>query len=81
MLELKLKLEVIFEDNVDMKIESMIGSAPLGVELQINDLLFINDLEGFFEVWDDEVKDLFYFQTEDELIDYIKINIEDISNK
>ena len=75
--ELKLKLEGIFGDNVDMKIESMIGSAPLGVELQINDLLFINNLEGFFEVWNDEVKDLFYFQTEDELIDYIKTKIEE----
>ncbi len=75
--ELKLKLEGIFEDNIDMKIESMIGSAPLGVELIINDLLFINDVEECYEVWNDEVKDLFYFQTEDELIDYIKINIEE----
>ena len=78
--ELKLKLEGIFGDNIDMKIESMIGSAPLGVELQINDLFFINDVEECYEVWNDEVKDLFYFQTEDELIDYIKINIEEVTN-
>jgi hypothetical protein len=77
---LKLKLEGIFGDNVDIEIESMIGSAPLGVELQINDLFFINDVEECYEVWNDEVKDLFYFQTEDELIDYIKINIEEVTN-
>jgi hypothetical protein len=70
--ELKLKLEGIFEDNVTMEIESMFGSDPVGLELIINDLLFINDLEGFFEVWNNKVQDLFYFQTEDELIDYIK---------
>ena len=70
--ELKLKLEGIFGDNITMEIESMIGSDPVGLELIINDLLFINDLEGFFEVWNDKVQDLFYFQTEDELIDYIK---------
>jgi hypothetical protein len=75
--ELKLKLEGIFGDNVDMKIESMMGSNPIGVELIINDLLFINDVEGCYEVWNDGVKDLFYFQTEDELIGYIKINIEE----
>ena len=70
--ELKLKLEGIYGDNVTMEIESMKGSDPVGLELIINDLLFINDLEGFFEVWNDKVQDLFYFQTEDELIDYIK---------
>ena len=70
--ELKLKLEGIFGDNITMEIESMLGSDNVGIELIINDLLFINDLEGFFEVWNDKVQDLFYFQTEDELIDYIK---------
>ena len=70
--ELKLKLEGIFGDNITMEIESMKGSDPVGIELIINDLLFINDFEGFFEVWNDKVQDLFYFQNEDELIDYIK---------
>jgi hypothetical protein len=75
--DLKLKLEGIYGDNVDMKIENMLGITPIGVELIINDLLFINDVEDVFEVWNDEVKDLVYFQTEDELINYIKINIEE----
>ena len=75
MLELKLKLEGIFGDNVDVKIENMFGSNPVGQTLIINNLLFICEEDGWLEVWDDGVQELFYFQTEDELVDFIKTKI------
>ena len=75
MLELKLKLEGIFGDNVDLKIENMFGSNPVGQTLIINNLLFICEEDGWLEVWDDSVQELFYFQTEDELVDFIKTKI------
>jgi len=75
MLELKLKLEGIFGDNVDVKIENMSGSNPVGQTLIINNLLFICEEDGWLEVWDDGVQELFYFQTEDELVNFIKTKI------
>jgi hypothetical protein len=75
MLELKLKLEGIFGDNVDIKIENMGGGNPVGQTLIINNLLFICEEDGWLEVWDDGVQELFYFQTEDELFNFIKTKI------
>ena len=75
--ELKLKLEGIFGDNVDIKIGKFSGSNPDDrFTLELNDLLFICEEEdGWIEVWDDGVQELFYFQTEDELFNFIKTKI------
>ena len=76
MLELKLKLEGIFGDNVDIKIGKFSGSNPDDrFTLELNDLLFICEEDGWLEVWDDGVQELFYFQTEDELVNFIKTKI------
>jgi hypothetical protein len=75
MKSLKLKLEEIFGDNVDVKIENMGGGNPVGQTLIINNLLFICEEDGWIEVWDDGVQELFYFQTEDELFNFIKTKI------
>ena len=72
---LKLELEGIFGDNVDIKIENMGGGNPVGQTLIINNLLFICEEDGWLEVWDDGVQELFYFQTEDELFNFIKTKI------
>jgi hypothetical protein len=68
MKDLKLKLDSIFDESNDIKIEKTKGIT----ELIINDLLFINRIDEQFEVWNDIEEDLFYFIEEDDLINYIK---------
>ena len=65
--ELKLKLEGIFGDNVEIKTGKFKGSNPDDrITLELNDLFFICEEDGWLEVWDDKVQ---------ELIDYIKEKI------
>jgi len=73
MKDLKLKLEEVFENKFDIQIEKTNGIT----ELIINDLLFINRVDEQFEVWNDTVEDLFYFIEEDDLINYIKSQLEE----
>ena len=73
MKDLKLKLEEVFENKFDIQIEKTNGIT----ELIINDLLFINRVDEQFEVWNDTVDDLFYFIEEDDLINYIKSQLEE----
>jgi hypothetical protein len=73
MKDLKLKLEEVFENKFDIQIEKTNGIT----ELIINDLLFINRVDEQFEVWNDTEDDLFYFIEEDDLINYIKSQLEE----
>jgi hypothetical protein len=73
MKDLKLKLEEVFENKFDIQIEKTKGVT----ELIINDLLFIDKVDGWFVVWNDTVEDLFSFYEEDDLIDYIKSQLEE----
>ena len=73
MKDLKLKLEEVFENKFDIQIEKTKGVT----ELIINSLIFINRVDEQFEVWNDTEDDLFYFIEEDDLINYIKSQLEE----
>ena len=76
MKDLKLKLETIFGEAVEIIIRKIEDDFDGGTELVINDSIFITGEEDEFEAFHEE-DDLNYFNKESKLIDYIREKLEE----
>jgi len=72
---LKLKLETIFGKDLEIIIRKIENDFDEGIELVINNNIFITNIEDEFEVFTEE-DDLNYFIGEEELVNYIKEKLE-----
>ena len=76
MKDLKLKLETIFGEAVEIIIREIEDDFDGGTELVINNSIFITGGEDEFEVFHEE-DDLNNFNSLEELIDYIREKLEE----
>ena len=76
MKDLKLKLETIFGEAVEIIIREIEDDFDGGTELVINNSIFITGEEDDFEVFHEE-DDLNYFNSLNKLIDYIREKLEE----